>query len=286
METDCDAARKAYWAEQMDAAYAFMEGARQHPIEDNGESVVFLPDVVRDARLNVAFSTTPVGKGHERLFYLREGLVEEFVAVAREMNARGWKLKVEDAYRTQAIQTELARDRRVFDVVLDRVMWECDGKVPSPELMFRRLSALVATRPHAAPHMAASALDISVLRLDDGEEVDRGGPYIELSELTPMNSPFVSQNARENRREITAIMASYGFVAYPYEFWHYSNGDIFDLYLSGTKRPAHYGPVEIEGATGKTTPLDSTESAMHTFEDIRERIDQALKKDDKEGQED
>ena len=278
-----ESARRAYWAEQMDAAYAFMNVVCDHPVKECGEPLLPLPEAAQAAGVNVVFSTTTVGNGRQRLFYLREGLIGEFVAVAREMNARGWLLKVEDGYRTRAIQTELGNDPKVFDVILRRVIWELGGKRPSAELMYRRLSALIATRPKVGTHTCGSALDISVLRLEDGDETNRGGPYLELSERTPMASPFVSVEAQRHRQEITELMARQGFVAYPYEFWHYSEGDAYHAFLSGSGTPARYGAVDMNPADGRTTPLVHPEEPLHTFDHIQEEIQRALQRSRNEG---
>ena len=133
----------------------------------------------------------------------------------------------------------------VFDAVLKSVMWELGGQRPTPEFMFRRCSALVASVPKFGTHMSGSAIDISVMHLDDpSREVDRGAPYLEMSALTPMGSPFVSDAARRNRQEITALMRRHGFVDYPWEFWHYSSGDAYEQVLRKTGRPAIYGAVQ------------------------------------------
>ncbi|RYF73986.1 MAG: hypothetical protein EOO39_09405, partial [Cytophagaceae bacterium] len=84
----------------------------------------------------------------------------------------------------------------------------------------RKLS-LSATTAKTGTHVSGSAIDISVYSLEDGSEIDRGGPYLEMSELTPMKSPFVLESSLRNRQEITDVMAQHGFVAYPFEFWHY-----------------------------------------------------------------
>ena len=76
---------------------------------------------------------------------------------------------------------------------------------PPVDLLYRRLGSLVANAPKVGTHMSGSARDISVLRRDTGEEVDRGGPYPEMSECTPLASPFVAEHARQHRQEITAL---------------------------------------------------------------------------------
>ena len=224
------------------------------------------------------FSANKVAGGFDRIFALREGLINDFIGIARDMNDRGWVLKVEDAYRTREIQRGLGRLQSIFDTILQRVMWERGGQRPSADLMFRRITALVATCPKIGTHMSGSAIDISVLRREDGAELDRGGPYVELSERTPMHSPFVSAEARRNRDAITALMADHGFVAYPYEFWHYSKGDAYYEQLTGSGKPARYGAVVLDPRTGRTTPIPEPTKPLHTTEEIRGQIEQALQR--------
>jgi len=269
-------ARRAYWRAQMEEAFAFMDGVKDVPYEDCGESLVSLRDAARDAGVEVAFSDTLLGNNRKRLFYMREGLIEKFAAVAREMNEREWVLKVEDGFRTIAMQTELGMQESVFPTIVRKIIWEEGGKIPSLDKIFRRLSVLVATSPRVGTHMSGSAMDISVLRRDDGAEVDRGGPYLELSELTPMASPFVSAEARQNRQEITAVMKRHGFVAYPWEFWHYSQGDTYDKYLTGSKQTARYGAVDFDPETGRTTPMANPERSLHSHDALAAAIEKAL----------
>jgi len=62
-----------------------------------------------------------------------------------------------------------------------------------------------------------------------------------MSERTPMASPFVAEDARQNRREITALLGRHGFVAYPWEFWHYNDGDAYAELLNHTAGPRVMG---------------------------------------------
>lgn len=275
-----EARRRAYWTQQFEDAYRFMfESILAYPVQECGERCVSLREAAAGAGVEVQFSAAPHVQGLERLFYLREGQIPGFLGAAREMNQRGWTLRVEDGYRTRTIQTWLGRTPRVFDAVLRSVMWELQGRVPTPAFMFRRCSAMVATVPKFATHMSASAIDVSVLYRDDpAREVDRGAPYLEMSERTPMDSPFVSAPARDNRREIGALMARHGFVAYPYEFWHYSSGDAYDQFLRRTGRPAIYGPVDRDPATNRVRPIADPLEPLNTDEDLRREIAAALRR--------
>ena len=269
---------RAYWTQQFEAAWRFMfEHILPYPVQECGEPLVSLPDAAASAGVEVAFAAAPHVRGLPRLFYLRRGQIAGFVGAARDMNALGWVMRVEDGFRSREIQKWLGRTPAVFDAILERVMWELGGEVPSAEFMFRRCSALVATVPKFGTHMSGSAIDISVLsRGAPACEVDRGGPYIEMSARTPMDSPYVTAAARDNRRQISALMARHGFVAYPWEFWHYSSGDAYDQFLRGTGKPAIYGPVDWDAQTGTLTPIRDATEPLNTALEIRDEIDAAL----------
>ncbi|MEE8590173.1 MAG: M15 family metallopeptidase [Spirochaetia bacterium] len=269
-------ARK-YWKEQMEAAVAFMEQILDTPARECGEKMVYLPEAADQAGVEALFSKSRLAGRFDRQFYLREGLIGSFLDAAREMNSRGWILKVEDAYRSSAMQKALGQDPGVFEKILKKVIWELDGTVPSSQLMFRRLSVLVATRPKLGTHMSGSALDISVVDRGNGNELDRGGPYLELSQLTPMSSPFVSEAARRNRAQITDIMLSSGFVAYPFEFWHYSQGDLFQTVLGTGNASARYGAINFHPQSGSVVPIDDPFASLHTLSEIEETIQDSLK---------
>lgn len=269
-----------YWTQQLEAAWSFMfERILPYPVLECGESLVDLPSAVRAAGVEVYFSDRPHVHGLPRIFCLREGQIAGFVGAAREMNARGWALRVEDGFRTREMQKHLGRTPAVFDAILDKVMWELGGQEPSAEFMFRRCSALVATVPKFGTHMSGSAIDLSVVLRDaPGTEVDRGAPYLDMSARTPMDSPHVSAQARHHRREITALMQRHGFVAYPWEFWHYSSGDAYDQFLRQTGRPAIYGPVDWEATTGRLTPMADANQPLNSDEEIRDEIAAALRR--------
>ena len=276
--TDTDATRRVYWTEQLEAAWRFMfDEVLPYPLAECGEPLVPLQQAVEQADVVVHFSTRPHALGLPRLFYLRDGQIPGFIGAAAEMNQRGWVMRVEDGYRTPQMQKHLGLMPGVFDAVLRSVMWELDGQRPTPEFMFRRCSTLVASVPKFGTHMSGSAIDISVLHLDEpSREVDRGAPYLEMSALTPMGSPFVSEAARANRRDITALMRRHGFVDYPWEFWHYSSGDAYEQVLGQTGRPAMYGAVECDLQTLQVTPLRHPEQPLNSFDEIRAEIDAAL----------
>lgn len=248
--------RRRFWCEQMDAAFQFMETMREYPVHESWEP--FAP--IREALdgLEVLYSDTKINGTFPRVFYLREELVVSLRQVAKAMNERGWILKVEDAYRSPEMQRAQSHNPSHFDRVLEKVRWELGGALPTPELMFKRLSAIIATRCSVGTHVSGSAIDISVFDRDTGRELERGGKYVEISERTPMKSPFITEEERRNRYAIEQLMLAHGWHAYPYEFWHFSQGDCYAEWLARSGKPGRYGPVYWNGR--EIAPMDAGEA--------------------------
>jgi zinc D-Ala-D-Ala dipeptidase len=271
-----EAARVAFWVEYMEQSYALTEAIMRHPLEESREGFASIRAAAEAAGVDVRFSTTRLAGQFERLFFIRESLIPDLMAIARDMNARGWILKIEDGYRTREMQTALGRTPAVFDRILQSCIRECGGRRPPVELVSRRAMVLVANVPLTGTHMAGAAVDISVLRREDGAEVWRGKPYLEMSEYTPMNSPFVTDGERENRQTITRVMEQHGFLHYPGEFWHYNKGDSLYQIQARTGRPGRYGPVDWDPATNRVTPYADSRGVLTPLDVLESLIQQAL----------
>lgn len=271
---DNDLEQRRYWTTKMEEAWVFMERMRTWPIQECGEPMVSLVDA--SDGLEVAFSSSLLGGCYPRVFFCREGLIAQFRSVAQAMNARGWVLKVEDAYRSPAMQRAQTTNPKHFDLVLQKTIWELGGAVPDPRLLMRRMAALIAARCRIGTHVSGSAIDISVLDRTTGQEVPRGGSYIEISHRTPMDSPFLDTRESENRRAITALLQAHGWVAYPWEFWHYSSGDSYAEYLTDTGQPGRYGPIHFDGHTSIPIPDPESDALLNSEDFYREQIQAAL----------
>lgn len=273
MRQSRETARRAYWTRTMEEADGFMREITLYPVRECGESAASLEEAASAEGVEVEFSRLPHVNGLERMYLMREGLIDNFLSAAREMNSLGWILKVEDAYRTAEMQ-RLGLQKHIFMPIIRKVRWECGCGNPPAELLHRRFGALVATSPKAGTHMSASAVDISVVRRDTGEEVDRGASYLEMSELTPMDSPFIPERAAENRGKITRLLGKHGFAAYPFEFWHYSAGDAFAGHIGGSGGPARYGPVNI-GPGGRVSPVDNPLETLVSGDEFERLVKEA-----------
>ncbi len=268
--------RRWYWTQQVELAVLFMERVRTWPVRECGEGLVHLPTAAKEAGVEVWFSDKPHVQGLPRLYYLREGQIPGFIGAAREFNAMGWVMKVEDGFRSREMQKFVGRQPLVFDAVLKTCMWELGGQVPTPEFMFHRCKSMIAYCPKVGTHMSGSAIDISLFERGTGREISRGKPYLEISEVTPMFSPFVEASAMAARLKQVEVMRAHGFVEYPFEFWHFNSGDAYDHLLTGRQDAVKYGAVDFDVATGKISPIQNASEPLNSFEEMRVEIAGAI----------
>lgn len=273
-----DNARRAYWAEQMEEGYAMVQKLIAFPVSECGEQFASLPDAASAANVEMQFSTTKIAGDLDRVFFMRDSLARDVMTIGREMNERGWILKIEEGFRTLEMQRQLVRKPSVFDSILKKCIWECGGAIPSAEFVFRRAIVMVANIPKIGTHMSGSAIDISVFHRDDGTEVWRGNPYLEISERTPMRSIFVEPEYIENRLAITAMMEKHGFIHFPQEFWHFNKGDAGAHILTDNPAPCRYGPVNWNPHTNEVTPVESPLTLLNPLSVIEREIAAAMER--------
>jgi hypothetical protein len=60
--------RRAYWIQQMDAAYDFMAAVNEYPVADCGERLVSLQNAVGETNIEIVFSESQLAGKLDRLF--------------------------------------------------------------------------------------------------------------------------------------------------------------------------------------------------------------------------
>ena len=254
--------RIEFWVKHMDQSYDLLNIMSNYPIKDNGENLLSIHDAVKASGVNIQFANSNFSNSFDRIFYIREGLIDNLINIGRQMNSIDWILCIEDAYRTKEMQKSLFTDQKIFDRILKTCIWECNGTTPSKDLVRKRAMCLVAVLPRTGTHLCGAAIDISVSCYKTNREISRGAKYLEMDERTPMESKFISSNESKNRKAISKILASNGFVNYPGEFWHYNKGDSLYQMLTNSGNPAIYGPINWEAKT----------NTVHPFENINEPL--------------
>ena len=146
-------------------------------------------------------------------------------AVSNALNAQGYRLKVFDAYRP-------ARAVRHF------VLWgieDLDLRMKPyfyPELDKTALFELGYIARQSS-HSRGSTVDLTLLDMRTGREVDMGSPFDLFSDISHPDSRAVTEEQYENRMRLQNAMTRAGFQPYECEWWHFTlrNEPYPDIYF-------------------------------------------------------
>lgn len=146
-------------------------------------------------------------------------------AVSNAMNAQGYRLKVFDAYRPAC-------------AVRHFVLWgieDLDLRMKPyfyPELDKTALFELGYIARQSS-HSRGSTVDLTLLDMRTGREVDMGSPFDLFSEISHPGSGAVTEEQYENRMRLQNAMTRAGFQPYDCEWWHFTlrNEPYPDIYF-------------------------------------------------------
>ncbi len=97
--------------------------------------------------------------------------------------------------------------------------------------------------PEIAGHPTGGAVDIQIVK--DDMPLDMGTKIWEFTKDPYTFSPFIEQDARDNRLLLRSIMMDVGFAPFDGEWWHFSYGD--KEWAAYYKKPsAVYNQIEFK----------------------------------------
>ena len=138
-------------------------------------------------------------------------------AVAGEVNAQGYRLKVFDAYRPAcAVKHFMLWGIEDLDLRMKPYFY--------PELEKQALFKLGYIASQSS-HSRGSAVDLTLLDMRTGKELDMGSPFDLFSPLSHPDSREVTEAQFENRMFLQNAMTRNGFKPIYCEWWHFSLRD-------------------------------------------------------------
>ena len=178
-----------------------------------------IPDIVLDVRYYGAenFVGAPVDGYEAPVAILTQPAADALRQVQASLRARGFGLKVFDAYRPQAAVDHFVR--WAADLSNSRTKADYYPDVPKSELFARGYIA------GKSGHTRGSTVDLTVVRLSDGAELDMGTPYDFFGAESAVDYEDLTDAQRANRRLLADAMQAHGFAPYPEEWWHYTLAD-------------------------------------------------------------
>lgn len=178
-----------------------------------------IPDIVQEIRYysSYNFIGSRINGYEEPCAILTRKAARALQAVSNEAIVQGYRLKIYDAYRP-------ARAVRQF------VLWgieDLDLRMKPyfyPELQKQELfvKGYIASR---SSHSRGSTVDLTLLDMKTGKEVDMGGPFDYFGELSHPDYRGITEDQFENRMTLQRLMTRNGFVPIDCEWWHFTLGD-------------------------------------------------------------
>ena len=178
-----------------------------------------VPHIVQEIRYFSTFNFVGdrVDGYEEPVALLTRDAARALKAVSSEMMVKGYRLKVFDAYRPVmavrhfilwAIEDDDVRTKPYFYPDIDKQDAFALGYIAKQ-----------------SSHSRGSAIDLTLLDMKTGREVDMGGPFDLFSEVSHPDYRGVTQEQFDNRMFLREAMVRNGFEPYECEWWHFRLAD-------------------------------------------------------------
>jgi D-alanyl-D-alanine dipeptidase len=166
---------------------------------------------------NNNFIGQPIDGYHRSTIIVSKPTAIALQKVQNDLEKKGLGLKIFDAYRPQQAVNHFVRWAKVLNDTLMKQSYYPD--VPKSEL-FKR--GYIASK---SGHSRGSTVDLTLIDLDTGNELDMGSPY---DFFGVQSHPFykkITDKQRKNRMLLRRVMLKNGFKPYENEWWHFTLRD-------------------------------------------------------------
>ena len=180
-------------------------------IDDNGEAMID----AEDYNINKGLNYSKLDKSTGDKLILRENVCKKLAEAQTELNKLkpGYKLILVYAYRSLRIQTSS------FKKIKTELGLQGRDDIEAME----KVHPFIAV-PSVAGHPTGGAVDV-LIENAQGKALNFGTSIHEMTKDSYVFSPFISDEACNNRKLLRSIMQNIGFAPYDGEWWHFSFGD-------------------------------------------------------------
>lgn len=187
---------------------SYKDAIKTDPNNELVEIVKAIPSIKLDIRYATTNNFMKAKMYKQARAFARKPVVQELKKIQAELNKQGYGLKIFDAYRPYTVTLlfyEKASDKN-----------------------------FVANPNKGSKHNRGCALDLTIVYLKTGKDVEMPTPY---DSFTPQASPHFSDlptNIKKNRDFLITTMQNHGFKVINTEWWHYDfngwpNYDLMDI---------------------------------------------------------
>ena len=196
--------------------------AKISPTDDRSDFVL-LTDAVPDAILEIRYYGTYnfVGTridGYEApIAMLTKKAAEALKAVSDDVMAKGYRLKIYDAYRPQKAVDHFVR--WAADVA-DTTMKYCFYPNLDKSVLFEQEYIM-----EKSGHTRGSTVDLTLFDMATGKELDMGGTFDWFGEESHPDYRGITDEQYAHRMILRTAMLSHGFKPLDSEWWHFTLAD-------------------------------------------------------------
>ena len=179
----------------------------------------FVPSIIQEIRYysTYNFIGDRIDGYEEPCAVLTKEAARALKSVSNELNVMGYRLKVFDAYRPVI-------------AVKHFVMWGIEDTdirmkpffYPDLEKEELFMKGYIATR---SSHSRGSTVDLTLLDMKTGKEVDMGSPFDRFSEVSHPDYKGITKEQYDNRMLLQSVMMRNGFEPFDTEWWHFTLRD-------------------------------------------------------------
>ncbi len=193
-----------------------------NPIMDASRFVVladFVPGIIQEIRYHSTYNFVGdrIDGYEEPCALLTRDAARALKGVAAEMAARGLRLKVFDAYRpARAVKHFVLWGIEDLDLRMKPFFY--------PDLEKTDLFNLGYIAKQSA-HSRGSTVDLTLLDMATGKELDMGGPFDLFDEVSHPSYRGITDEQFDNRMVLRNAMVRNGFAPIDCEWWHFTLED-------------------------------------------------------------
>lgn len=192
-------------------------------LSNDSSDFVLLSDAVPDAILEIRYYSTYNFVGdridgyEEPLAFLTKEAASALKDVSDELMAKGYRLKIFDAYRPQMAVSHFMRWALDPD---DTRMKEYFYPELEKDMLFPQGYIL----EHSG-HSRGSTVDLTLFDMKTEKEVDMGGTFDYFGELSHPDYTGITEEQYNNRMILREAMLAHGFEPLAEEWWHFTLGN-------------------------------------------------------------
>lgn len=181
---------------------------------------VMITDIIPDAILEIRYYSTYnfVGEridGYEApVAWMTRQAADSLKVVNDELKAKGYRLKIWDAYRPQRAVNHFIRwAENVQDTAMKAVFYPMVDK----SLLFEQ--GYIWAR---SSHSRGSTVDLTLVDAATGKELDMGSPFDWFGEESHPDYINTTEEVKRNRHILWDAMLTHGFTMIDSEWWHFT----------------------------------------------------------------